>query len=458
MVAHPRLPALALAGAALALPVALLPLIARPELGLGAIVVAAGLALAWVSPAIGLGLEGIRTPLVALGVMPVPSSVLSAGIFAWIAAGVAFAVFRARGRPRLPMLLETPVLLSVLLCALLMLRLTGSPAVDYGEQKLEFFVTLNLVFLVAGVVVARRARDLDLFLLLSALVAALAAATLVVELAQGLQPVFTGRYALAGVDDPIELGRQSGTGLLIALYALLFRGGRARLLALALLPFLAVALLASGSRGPLLGLLVGAAVLVVGRARISGGRRRLGFAFLALAVMGAISGRAAPGQSIDRALALVVGGEEGLSSNGRNELWSQGWSLFLEHPLLGVGTGGYAASAPTALFPHNLFLEAAAELGILGLLLVVGIVVAGAARALRAAPPGAGTLRRSHGVVVGALIAAALTNALFSGDVTTNSGLWLALGLAVGLAGQDARARAATAPPHPGAAAAPGGR
>ena len=109
----------------------------------------------------------------------------------------------------------------------------------------------------------------------SALILALAtvgATALTLELVGGAQPVFDGRYALSGSGDPIDLGRTSTVGILIALYFLLFRSGPIRIAAFAALPLLIIAELASGSRGPFIGLIVGIAVLVWRRTRAwSGG-------------------------------------------------------------------------------------------------------------------------------------------------------------------------------------------
>jgi len=58
--------------------------------------------------------------------------------------------------------------------------------------------------------------------------------------------------------------------------------------------------------------------------------------------------------------------EEGPSTVQRLELYSSAILLFLQNPLLGVGTGGFPGG-----YPHNIFLEVAAENGIFGLLLFI---------------------------------------------------------------------------------------
>jgi hypothetical protein len=67
-----------------------------------------------------------------------------------------------------------------------------------------------------------------------------------------------------------------------------------------------------------------------------------------------------------------------VSGNGRMDYWRAGWAAYEDHPLLGVGAGGYEREwllrRPTAFYArdaHNLYLETLAELGPVGLILLV---------------------------------------------------------------------------------------
>ena len=72
-----------------------------------------------------------------------------------------------------------------------------------------------------------------------------------------------------------------------------------------------------------------------------------------------------------------------LSDNGRGAIWRLAWDDFRDHPLIGSGDGTFAqlwAADPSRPFPaqaaHSLYLETAAELGLVGLtLLLVALVV-----------------------------------------------------------------------------------
>lgn len=62
---------------------------------------------------------------------------------------------------------------------------------------------------------------------------------------------------------------------------------------------------------------------------------------------------------------------------GRGAIWQQGWAVFLQHPLLGVGSGAYASVIPLHQPPHNIYLAILTETGIIGFCtfaLLLGVV------------------------------------------------------------------------------------
>lgn len=71
-----------------------------------------------------------------------------------------------------------------------------------------------------------------------------------------------------------------------------------------------------------------------------------------------------------------------LSDNGRGAIWRLAWDDVRDHPLIGSGDGTFAqlwAADPSRPFPvqaaHSLFLETAAELGLVGLALLLVVLV-----------------------------------------------------------------------------------
>ncbi|MGH2964541.1 MAG: O-antigen ligase family protein [Solirubrobacterales bacterium] len=92
--------------------------------------------------------------------------------------------------------------------------------------------------------------------------------------------------------------------------------------------------------------------------------------------------------------------------SGRYQFWSAALDAFEAHPLDGIGAGGYEAywdQHGTLVMPvrnaHSLFFETMAELGIVGLLLILGFLGFAAVAGARRAPT------RSAGAVLGATLA-----------------------------------------------------
>ena len=101
------------------------------------------------------------------------------------------------------------------------------------------------------------------------------------------------------------------------------------------------------------------------------------------------------------------------SGSGRYQFWSAAIDAFKAHPIDGIGAGGYEAywdrhgslSVPVR-DAHSLFIESMAELGLVGLLIVLGFLGVAIVAGSRRAPT------RSPGAVVGAALAVLATGML----------------------------------------------
>lgn len=421
----------------------LLPALAEPLVAIALVVAIGGAWLAWRSVAYPLALAGIPVLLEAvLGQNPLPKGGVTFLYIAWIGLAVGFAAMRGTHPVTSRALLYTPVILSIALLAVMILLLGGSPDQLYGSTKIQLYVADNLVFLLGAIFVGARRSDLRLFFAVTLAVAAGGGLLIVLEfLRGGAQMALENRFSLSAQEYPIYLGRSSADGLIIAIYAALAATRVwTRMAALAVLPLLVVALLASGSRGPIVAFAIGAVALVALTAANGRARRRL------LIVGGGLLGAAivvplvVPGSTIGRSLSTLVGGANGLSSNGRSQLWSQAFGAFAQHPLFGIGTGGFGALNPTEPYPHNILLEVAVELGIVGALLIVGIVVGAAARLVAVWRAAEGRDRLDAAVII-TLFITALVNALFSGAIEDNREIWVWGGLGLGMSARLAATR-----------------
>jgi O-antigen ligase len=172
-----------------------------------------------------------------------------------------------------------------------------------------------------------------------------------------------------------------------------------------------LAVVSIGSRGPLLGAIVGvAAWMLMGTERVRLRRTLLaGLALVAAFLFGVL---AASDASLNHLFLY--------EDPARQRLWAIARLAFLEHPVLGLGWGDYTTVASFSNpYPHNAVLEVAAELGLVGIVAFISLLFAGARRTWR---------RRTTGEVrvLGAVAVVALIGQQFSSDLT-NRFFWIAL-------------------------------
>ena len=290
-----------------------------------------------------------------------------------------------------------------------------SPGGVYGDDKLSKFVTLTLVSALVACLL-RDGRSVVTFARVW-IVAALVLAVLSLVGWQG-----SGR---AGVfeSNPIWLGRALATGVLAALW-LAWRKIQKPLPMMLAATVLLVGLLATGSRGPLVGVVVGAVVLgIVGNPlkfhRVA--------TIAAAGGLGVIAVQTLPILKQGR-LAQIIAGDD-VTDQARDVFFDATIQLIMREPG-GVGFGNWArhVSVPHQYrWPHNLFLEVFAELGVVvGVLLCAALVMV----LIRLA-------RRSGANPVAAFVLAALAAETFcvcvSGDLNARTFFFLlTLGFLVG--------------------------
>lgn len=177
------------------------------------------------------------------------------------------------------------------------------------------------------------------------------------------------------------------------------------------------ALLLTFSRGAVIGLLLAGLVLVVRRRPWVGAM--LG-ALIPVAVLNPLSS--------GRLLSAVA---------PRLRVWERAATVALEHPLTGVGSGGFRAYAPEFFNAHNLFLQLAAEGGLLAAALMGALLGCGVVAALRIAERGGphGGLGAAVAVALLAFVWISLLDDPYNAKAVS-SAVWLLLGLVVALDAQ----------------------
>ncbi|ROS54737.1 O-antigen ligase [Frigoribacterium sp. PhB24] len=248
-----------------------------------------------------------------------------------------------------------------------------------------------------------------------------------------------GRYSAFG-GGPNVFVRIMGLG---AIAALLIHLRTLNVLVLGLLPIFAAGAVLSGSRGGLVAAASIAVIAVPALFKRLGWRRSFGFSVLVLG--GGVISFIAFGSALTRVfeqrvvlLTLVDG-----YSSGRSEIVAAALDLFRQHPFIGVGLDGYyglVGQYAGLEYPHNLFLAAAAEGGLIGLVLLLLPLTFVATCLLRGRPLTAVTLC--------AWLASLfmLVSSMFSGDYYDSRFIWFfaiaALSSASAAAGSPERGRA----------------
>jgi O-antigen ligase len=189
---------------------------------------------------------------------------------------------------------------------------------------------------------------------------------------------------------PASAGQYLMLALLAAVWLRLERGGawarRRSALELALLAAIAAGLLFTFSRQAWLGALVGLAILTLPRVR------RLWIPAVAVAAMAGLAllvpmpggGRSLGGYALSAADASTESG------GTRLELWNEALDLIPDHALVGVGPGLYGTLNPDpeahpVYYAHDIFLDAAVELGVAGALALLAVFALAIRSALRRA-------------------------------------------------------------------------
>jgi O-antigen ligase len=248
----------------------------------------------------------------------------------------------------------------------------------------------------------------------------------------------TERLAFLG-SNTIQAGRAV---LLLPLIGVTFvlhqRGLVGRAITIALIPAALVVAFATGSRGPLLALvIVGLLALIRYLSRPHSLDRRLVGVAASLAVASVVVASfvapALPGDSTRRFAVFgdlvqsALFGDFGTSTadgsaGARVTLFRAALSMFGERPILGYGTAGFRASShrflsPSELeaWPHNAVLQFAAEYGLVGVALFVGLVALALTRRLP---------RDTSGGPVRVVLVFFLLNAMVSGDILTDRLTW----------------------------------
>jgi len=342
-------------------------------------------------------------------------------------AAVAWALISMRAIPRaaITMLIPFGILLPSILWA---------PGIPYAQTKIVDVFTLTLLAAIAPAILIRSREDAERWLWVWAILCAIHAFGSFVSPVQD----YKGGPISSFANNTITLGMTSATVLAMTMIAAIYRRLR-WWIALPVMGAAAIALLNSGSRGPLIGVVLALMVAIV----LAPGRARFGTTVLGIALIGVglvYAYRFAPVYAQAR-IADVLSGRLDSSTSARLALYQAAVRSIETHPL-GLGFGGFATITPfkELPYPHDMVLEVLSEAGIvLGTAFLVWLVV----QLIRTWRSGTGFV----GTTVLALVALNLFIALGSGDLHDNAIFFVLLGISAALYREWLAAPSATGPP-----------
>jgi hypothetical protein len=214
---------------------------------------------------------------------------------------------------------------------------------------------------------------------------------------------------------------------------------------------IAASVLTSLSRGGLITMAALLLVVLVVPSRHSIFRSRTHKAVVVFAILAASAG--AVKLTEQRLLPRIdeIFTTSGRTGSGRLNEWRAAWTAFEERPMLGLGYGAFPAESTALMLrtpgvdlasfelrtyglrAHNTFLESVAELGVIGLVLFIGLLVS-CGRSLRnaarlAAQANNQRLRRLANALLAALLAWSISAVFLS--VQTSRSLWMLVGLSI---------------------------
>lgn len=227
--------------------------------------------------------------------------------------------------------------------------------------------------------------------------------------------------------DYLALGRTVGLGIVVLIGMSWFSSQKTKATTGLLIIFSFLILVMSGGRMPLLAVGISVVALMIFSMRLSlsqqkiylnsGSVKILKFVALAAVALIPLSQTAFLDTTLRRVTSLFSGNDE--SAFARINLYETAWEMFYNNPLFGQGWGSFSLfyfGTDEKVYPHNLFLEVLAEIGLIGLLTFLLMLATSIFLGYRALTIDKSSLSLT---VVGAFVFC-FFNAMTSGDLTDN--------------------------------------
>lgn len=314
--------------------------------------------------------------------------------------------------------------LVILIGVVMLIGSLYSPLPSQGLAKTGKYLATNLfVFLATTLFIDDLNRVKEILKIVAFLGFATATISIVYLAHTGMGDV--SRFALPS-QNPIWFAREQGIALLATLFLIeISRKTAVRLIYLSFALAMLFLIYMAGSRGPFLALLVSLLLYFFLLRRTNLGRvKKSAFVLLTLLLLRFLVA-VGPADIYTRLTQLFSRFD--LTTFYRLRAYETAKNLFLENPLKGVGTAGFARFDPLG-YPHNIFLELASEVGLWGVASFAGLVLLAGYFVIRLLRNRESTLLESSlSRTLFTIFAFALINAQVSGSINANQQLWFAI-------------------------------
>jgi O-antigen ligase len=274
---------------------------------------------------------------------------------------------------------ELPILIFVLFIAVFAASILYSPDRGYGLQKLSRFATFEVIAFFAPLLLIKDARHLRQFVLTAIALSIALVAKDVLDL------IYASTRVVEGNADVTHIG--DGMLFAVAILLTVYHGiARSALLNYAVIGVLAIGMIASAARSPFVALVITIVVCAVCTKAVP--RKKLLGGIVIIVLIGFLTLRCLEELPWVRSkvtwketeLLSVASGYliEGGTINDRLSYDRSALEALKEHPLVGLGIGGWASFySPDEIprFPHDFLLEVAAEQGFVGFVLLVTLLI-----------------------------------------------------------------------------------
>ena len=321
---------------------------------------------------------------------------------------------------------------------------TASP--DYGFRKILRFNTFAVTMFISPLLIIKSPADskrlLSYFYFLLVIIIGIMLLQFVYFLKWGdfaIVLAYWNRISIPGAN-PIQVSRYLAIGAEMMI-ALLIRNRPSRSLHyFAILFVILLSIILSGSRGPLVSIIIGSIVYAILYER-KHSSRIFGYGILAIGTI--ITLLLLLPESLTQRFFDISQGSVIMTQQGvrristiatRYEFWSmsiQAWFSSITSFFIGLGAGGFSSLfiwRDWHWYPHNLFFEIIAELGLIGLVIGVLFIIKSYQIINKGIQRGSFT---DHSALWVAGTVVMFIAAQFSGDINDNRILWMFIGISI---------------------------